>query len=350
MENYKALLTRLFGISILSWYIWFRFIRERLPKVIPFELSEIRFILLCCICLVFIYIISLYVYPRKPNEYILKVKDFIFESLRDIDNRLKTNNIIENIIDIYVLKTVIRIKDLNYMYVVIIIDIIPRIILISILLLDIFYFQYINIFYKAILIAFIPIIGEYLKYSLYSLYLFYLLRLEDYCKGYICSEMDKDFPRYSSNIAAIDILEYEFDVIEPDTFITRYCYSIIYHNKIYQGKPLFINKYQFDLSKDTFLEEKRHHFYILLDNLSNKTLFLALCYYKWKVASEKIVFKYIKIIIYCLYLICWSYILYISMHTLTDLPFLKTVVDTTEPFSGLFIKNDYSYFELWNKY
>lgn len=47
----------LFGFVFVLWFLWVRFIRERLPKEIPFSLSEIGFYFILYICVLYFYII-----------------------------------------------------------------------------------------------------------------------------------------------------------------------------------------------------------------------------------------------------------------------------------------------------
>ena len=55
------------GIIILGYYIWFRFIRERLPRDIPFDLSFISLFVLIIICVSYIYKIYKIIKPSKSN-------------------------------------------------------------------------------------------------------------------------------------------------------------------------------------------------------------------------------------------------------------------------------------------
>ena len=45
------------GLFLFFYYIWFRFIKEKVLRDIPCDLTIIRFIGLCIICAVYMYII-----------------------------------------------------------------------------------------------------------------------------------------------------------------------------------------------------------------------------------------------------------------------------------------------------
>jgi|SRR5580698_861673 hypothetical protein len=83
------------GFILITWFVLTRFILHRLPKNIPFDLYLIRFIILLCICLLFIWAIKKILYPKLPNElshlflgYICK----IYKPLYVLDETLRSNN------------------------------------------------------------------------------------------------------------------------------------------------------------------------------------------------------------------------------------------------------------------
>ena len=75
------------GFILFSIYIYYRFIRERLPKDIPFNLSVLGFFLLIQVCCIYTYIIWKYLKPKKePNEFFIQISNFIFEPLDKFDS------------------------------------------------------------------------------------------------------------------------------------------------------------------------------------------------------------------------------------------------------------------------
>jgi len=70
-NKYYEVILLLTGILMVSWLIWYKFIRARLPKDIPFFLSEIRFYSIVFICLTFIFLIIITLFPRKRDDNII---------------------------------------------------------------------------------------------------------------------------------------------------------------------------------------------------------------------------------------------------------------------------------------
>jgi hypothetical protein len=67
------------GLIILVVFIWYRFIRERLPKDIPFNLSIEGLIILLEICIIYSYIIyTLTTEKKSTNAFITAIVSNIF--------------------------------------------------------------------------------------------------------------------------------------------------------------------------------------------------------------------------------------------------------------------------------
>ena len=77
LEIFVTVLLYILGIIIISWLLWSRFIRERLPKDIPFELTEFRFYILVYICCVYLFIIYNLMRKSKENNFIPYIKKII---------------------------------------------------------------------------------------------------------------------------------------------------------------------------------------------------------------------------------------------------------------------------------
>jgi hypothetical protein len=70
---YKRLLRSiliLLGLFMLLLFIWVRFIRVRLPRDIPFNLTELGLIILIYICLIYKYIVISLILELTSNNII----------------------------------------------------------------------------------------------------------------------------------------------------------------------------------------------------------------------------------------------------------------------------------------
>jgi hypothetical protein len=154
---------------MFSIFMWFRFIKERLPRDIPFDLSLLGFLLIIEICCIYIFLIYSLIKKDKPkNPWTTKLIAMIYKPLIELDTSIKHLPIIEQyhkrfiIFLVYKLNYLIKETSLFYM----IFAIFPRFILISVLLYDIFYFHKLHYIYNALLIGTLLLLNRYIIYSL----------------------------------------------------------------------------------------------------------------------------------------------------------------------------------------
>jgi len=332
----SKILLLILGFVLLSSFIWLRFIRERLPRDIPFELSLLGFIFLLYACSIYIYIIISLLFDYNVKSKILSILIlYIFKPLITLDEAIKTNAIIKPYYE-RLLVYIAGIKDTNYtLYRIIyhLFDTTPRVILVSALLLDTFYFHCLFLLYKVIIVSLLFLIGRYIKYSLTYAKEQYILELESMVE-YIVSnyeDPDAEYPGlYLSNVPPREFIDIQTD-------------AIVYDSKEYSYNPYLLRQYV-------------HNIYILHNlphtkQLTSKELdLLDVDFYRimkivipisvhleeYRVQVEYSTYKKRKIIIFTLYLICWSYILIVSIHTLSidTFSFLWDIKDNTDPFSG----------------
>ena len=85
---------------LLIYYIWVRFIRIRLPREIPFNLTLFSFILLVISCGFFIYILLRIIKPKIPNPVVynllLKISQ-IYIPLIALDKWIKKTSIVRKL-------------------------------------------------------------------------------------------------------------------------------------------------------------------------------------------------------------------------------------------------------------
>ena len=99
MKNLIKVVFRLFliflGIIILSLYLWNRYIRERLPREIPMNLSTLGIIVLIYISLIYaVLIILLITQYETKNDLLKNIVNIIYKPLKILDQTLKKNVIV----------------------------------------------------------------------------------------------------------------------------------------------------------------------------------------------------------------------------------------------------------------
>ena len=90
-NNLKYYIWAVSGLCLISWYFYITFIRERLPRDIPFMLTEFRFYALLGICCVYIFAIKRYIFPKPLNPIFIPLIQTIAKPLVYFDNFIKTN-------------------------------------------------------------------------------------------------------------------------------------------------------------------------------------------------------------------------------------------------------------------
>src|ERR1700735_2030376 len=91
LKNMRYYFLLLIGIVIILWIIWARFNRIRLPKEIPFNLTEIWFYIILYICCIYAYIIISLLISRKSNPLIEKFIKILYTPLVTFDEAIKNN-------------------------------------------------------------------------------------------------------------------------------------------------------------------------------------------------------------------------------------------------------------------
>jgi len=161
------------GLLMFSSYIWLRFIRERLPKDIPFTfLSGLGLIILIYICSIYLYIVSSYLKKGSTyNEITIKFLEILYIPLIAFDKYLKEKPFIKDI-NTKVLIFLSKQKFWQYadgLFFFYFFQIFPRVVIITAFVIDVFYFHHIYFLYKVMLIGLLLFTGRYLKYSFKAL-------------------------------------------------------------------------------------------------------------------------------------------------------------------------------------
>lgn len=350
----------LIGLGIVSWIIWARFLRTRVPKDIPFELTEYWFFILMYICMIYFYMVYKLIRPGKPNENITIIVEILFTPLATLDDHIKNNKHIKPTYLKFVDKIIAFLSTYEdeseqsrvIRIIYLLCYIIPRLILVTILCLDTFYFHKLAWIYKIILLGVIPLFLRYIKYSI------------SYIKDQFIADLESKYSEISLHDKNWSDIDWEHDsktmkYHDTEVSVKEYIRILLEIEQIkgpkieYNSTPLLYESQYIEYSKDKYNDEKikftaedyvnlDSDFYRLIPIILNLSNFLKnyskVDYHSFIIKLFYI--KYIKIVIFSLYGICWAYIIYRSYHMI-PYPFMDTLCKlmTTlpgleEPFSG----------------
>src|SRR6266699_4817867 len=159
------------GFFIFSLFIWVRFIRERLPKVLPLNLSWIGLFILIEICLIYLYLVysySPFKRYKEPNPAITTIVELLYTPLIAFDTYIKNISFFkpyyERFIIFFAYKFTYIIFETSIFY--FFFAILPRLILVSALFIDTVYFHKLHYIYKVLLIGVLLFLNRYISYSL----------------------------------------------------------------------------------------------------------------------------------------------------------------------------------------
>ena len=349
---HKPLLTFL-GLIIFCVYFWRRFLRSRIPKELPLQLSLEGFIILSYIVFIFAYMILSLLFRKTSNPIIEKVIDILFIPIKELDKSIKNISFIKNhyenlLTKIFpVLEFLINKTDLFF----IIFWVFPRILLLFVLGLDIFIYAKFEYRYKFIFIGLLLLFNRCFKYSLkntksqmYNDINIYVGEIgTKYYQYVLPEELEPDFDPDDEDEGLLWGERANVDMYLPlDVFIEhRVEYLIFKHidNKytIYPSRYAgyyFQMKYlgyllpekAIDLSKDklknyrtpfgNFHESQDYIYKKEKEYIEPKVHLLVriavLLEFYNKTSNNNKFYKILKVIIFSGYLICWGYVLIIS--------------------------------------
>lgn len=334
----------LLGLFLVLYYIWFRFIRERLPRDIPFKLNLINFISLCFICFIYIVVIR-QIYKKQItsniilNNIFLKI-NLIFKPLIKYHLDLFSKNNIDYYFTKklgFIIKKYKLYNDKINLRIILILDIIPKMIVLLSFIFDVFYFKNLNYFYYFVIIGLIPLIFTYFLYlsknflenvinNLHNNYYVKLLSTEentshlDFFVPIYCLKFN-DYQlldtKYFIDIQAKNLL-YDYDLYEYS------CVETLENRKTHEktcGIPItgwFILEPKFDNISDFF------------SNMEG-ALFLHSFLESYKDFNKPFVMQKYLLLILFTYLFCWIYILIISCSLQNILSLIELIILVQPP-------------------
>lgn len=312
------------GLLIFMAFIWLRFIRTRLPKDIP--LKYVSFLGLCIlifICIVYFLTVKYLIKSNKTSEkrLIKYFVEFVYTPLESFDTALKHGWDSNTFILRLAKRLEYFIKDTNLLYWCFFIF--PRIILVSILSIDIFIFHKLKYIYYALILT-VPILLR--KYLIYSFKV---------TKKHLVTQLEPLFTHIGTPyVAGVHPAEEEDEEVwDPDCDMPLPLGIFVdfqAKNIVYQGKPqeydYYFSPYYYKLFREKHgLQEEQllpeQHWAMIQheeDTIYIKqieeiiTLASIIEYYN-KAHHHNDTFRYIKIVIFSAYFICWFYILIVSL-------------------------------------
>lgn len=313
------------GFSALSIALYIRFLRERLPKDIPFALYEYSFFILVGICCIYAYVIFRLLIPQKTiHPLMLKGLYLMFLPIYNLDAFIKYNRYIYpyyfklfssacKILDDWYFKHLLR--------AIYILQILPRLILVSIFIIDIFYFAQLKLIYSFIYIGILPLLYAYIKYSIVVALEAYIQQLESQYTRVAMLEKDNPLPKDASAPPAPhnDYGIYTQEEFETLLYEHRVLYGVQNPNAIYHEEEVSIRRY-IEIQYETWYnydpkDETTHYEYTGSPYPQEEV------YTTYRKNNNKV---------------GWSYVLYISLDSLQDLPRLKKVLEILAEYIKLY--------------
>lgn len=339
------------GLFMFISYIYILFLRERLPKDIPFELTEFKFYIIVYICCIYLYIMKTILYPKAPLEIIVNFisllsvplkyfYQYVIHKFYRLHTKLKTE--ILSIIDT---DSWSFIMNITFIYAI---QLFPRMLLLLIFMVDIFYVHKIEVFYYFIFLGILPL--------MYHLFIYYLT--------YNLTEALKTLQEKFNNVRiyeeGFDDFGYEHNpnAIHHHTYVTIQEYITIKLEAYwaYGDNGEYIEYYALPFPTDSFYAEYLKQYNktikeLTQDDITNfqivnnlKAIFNS---YMSEILSIKIFFDInqkalqsayipqIKLFIAFTYLCCWLYILFVSIHTLQELNITLMILNILEEYSKI---------------
>jgi glucan phosphoethanolaminetransferase (alkaline phosphatase superfamily) len=92
-NSFNFYIFNVLGFLIICFYIWFRFIRERLPKTIPINLYFLYLIIIIFICIIFVFILKQIIRPDISHSELFKQVTFLLRYLFHTEDSLYYENL-----------------------------------------------------------------------------------------------------------------------------------------------------------------------------------------------------------------------------------------------------------------
>ena len=312
---------------LLLTFIWYKFIRVRLPKEIPFELTEYSFIaILISICLYCFNIRKLFSTSKQDfvdiSKIVKNINYYLYKPFTILLSYIIATFPLE--FEKYYTKSILKIMSFN--------------------LTKFYFYSYVLIRFSIVIVFTIDVLYIHKVYFVYSLTLLVIILLLYRIITYLLEFLrDNAFESIDSkyNIAIIHPAYNQMCFINSQVMVDILSSQLIRKQPLIPFSLIFKYEYLESLRVEYNIDPKVRitsvlDFEDLEVFIKNSLNFYAhvqaiLTAYK----NITIEYKEIFLSIYMLYTICWTYILIVSISSLSGLPFLFSIVNLIEPFSEL---------------
>lgn len=344
IHNYIFFLLAFIGFIHLSFIFWFRFLRERMPRNIPFDCTWYIFILLVVICVTYGYILLRLWAPKDPHPWVIKILSsisFIRKPVDTLDIFIRESYYGFKMVDkifIFIAKIIENTKYKNifmfYYSLYIKIYFIPKILLLILFIIDVFHYSRLENFYKYIWLSLIILIIEYLIYTLQK-HLDTIINYLD--ENYELEVLDKD----DIDLMLIGTKEDSYLYTTTNVMKSQVSEIICLGEKPYKIRSHVIRNAPFELKenskKNIYNDLKKNTFTKLYYPLIYIAVFLDYIGMSKNTLKDKEINQYIytNIGVYIGYLIGWSYIFMVTFFNWNIVyNIMVNSMEILEPFSG----------------
>lgn len=316
----NKILLIILSIFIISFMIWYRFLRTNIPRDIPFNITLLGFMLLSMLYIAYLITFLLLLNIIQNKTFILtNIINVFYKPLEYLDQEVKQHKKIKPYFEKYCLK--FRPILTKYYYFLIVLEIMPRIILIIIFMIDIFAFHKISYTYICIPFLIFLFLAKYIHYTLKNIKEDQMIKCNN--------KIEIHLTAFTGPIISIEQFVYEqtLRIINNDTLLT---YDLL-------AKYSYLNQVAIDLKLPKGYAINFKSMYATQRNVLNLLSNINVILYKYNLYKENL--KWLNIIISLCYIIGWSYILLVSLPKLHfefwEELFLQNFQDNLEPFSAL---------------
>jgi hypothetical protein len=295
------------GLIFLISYIWHRYIRERLPRDIPFQLTIFGFLFLSFICITYAasILISLSNKKQQLDDIFKLITDYLLKSVDYLTELLLDNKITALLFEKYFIKFSHTIKKIGYDKVFIILELIPRSILVIVFCIDVFYFGCIKYFYNIILLSIFVLCSKFVLYLLKHVMNKNIQTIDRRSELLCINYVDVGKLRYIPIVAATQFVHEQVrrelanlnDLKYEPSFNIDYVTGLRKRFNILKTIKFNTEKFSGEIRAILNLTVSRYKIIFLFEQKRSKL-------------------NPVNLIIQGLYLICWLYILFVSISIL----------------------------------
>ena len=244
-----------------------------------------------------------------------------------LDNALKYNKYFKNKYLMFIQKIINYISTLkkkHYLMIIFVFQIFPQLFLIILLIIDVFYFNKLEIFYKIILIGLLLLIFKYFNYNFNDIKEYYIKELENTYENIFLSdksapylkedsddwELNENNKYHNQEIPVREYLEFKIKQTLSGKPEVSYSKTPFSYEHIYEDY-----KKNNNIPKEVSLKKADHQ---VLDNkyyiLSKNVIQAGVIHENFSHFQNEKIILYFRLLIFITYFTCWFYVLILSYY------------------------------------